>query len=129
MLGGYASISTAEPSLHLQQDALTAAGCERLFADIASGARTERNGLDEALAAFLRAGDTLVVWKLDGVGRSLRHLIELVNTLHARDLGFRSLQEAIDTTTSRGKLVFHGFGSLAEWRCTCCRTAGSTSTR
>lgn len=114
MLVGYARVSTAEQSLHLQQDALTAAGCERLFTDVASGARTERSGLDEALA-FLRPGDTLVVWKLDRLGRSLRHLIELVNALHEREVGFRSLQEAIDTTTPGGKLVFHVFGALAEF--------------
>jgi DNA invertase Pin-like site-specific DNA recombinase len=87
MLLGYARVSTAEQSLHLQQDALTAAGCERIYTDVASGARTERGGLEDALG-FARAGDTLVVWKLDRLGRSLRHLIDLVNTLHERQVGF-----------------------------------------
>ncbi len=114
MLIGYARVSTAEQSLDLQQDALTAAGCERIYTDVASGARIERSGLAEALG-YLRPGDTLVVWKLDRLGRSLRHLIDLVNALHARPVGFRSLQESIDTTTPGGKLVFHVFGALAEF--------------
>jgi DNA invertase Pin-like site-specific DNA recombinase len=114
MLIGYARVSTAEQSVHLQQDALTAAGCERIYTDVASGARTERSGLEEALG-HLRPGDALVVWKLDRLGRSLRHLIDLVNALHARQVGFRSLQESIDTTTPGGKLVFHVFGALAEF--------------
>lgn len=114
MLVGYARVSTAEQSLDLQLDALRAASCEHLFTDIASGAKAERQGLKEALA-YLRSGDTLVVWKLDRLGRSLRHLIEVVTALHERGVGFRSLQESIDTTTSGGKLIFHVFGALAEF--------------
>jgi DNA invertase Pin-like site-specific DNA recombinase len=114
MLVGYARVSTAEQSLDLQLDALRAAGCERLFTDIASGAKAERQGLTEALV-YVRPGDTLVVWKLDRLGRSLRHLIEVVTALHERGVGFRSLQESIDTTTSGGKLIFHVFGALAEF--------------
>ena len=111
---GYARISTHEQLLHLQEDALTKAGCERIFTDMVSGAKTERRGLEEALA-FLRAGDTLVVWRLDRLGRSLRHLIETVMKLEQRQIGFKSLTESIDTTTSGGKLVFHIFGALAEF--------------
>jgi DNA invertase Pin-like site-specific DNA recombinase len=114
MLVGYARVSTLEQTLALQQDALTEAGCERLFTDTASGSRTDRPGLDEALD-FLRPGDTLVVWQLDRLGRSLRHLIDTISLLQKRGIGFRSLQEQIDTTTSRGKLVFHVFGALAEF--------------
>ena len=113
MLVGYARVSTAEQSLALQQDALTAAGCERLFTDVASGAAAERDGLTAALA-YVRAGDTLVVWRLDRLGRSLKQLIERVTALDTAGVGFRSLTEAIDTTTSGGKLVFHLFGALAE---------------
>src|SRR4051812_23943205 len=114
MLVSYARVSTADQSLDLQEDALRKADCERLFTDVASGARDERAGLAEALA-FLRPGDTLVVWKLDRLGRSLKHLIETVTALQARKVGFRSLQESIDTTTSGGKLIFHVFGALAEF--------------
>ncbi len=112
MLVGYARVSTVDQSLDLQQDALQKAGCERLFTDVASGAQAAREGLREALD-FLRAGDTLVVWKLDRLGRSLAHLLEVVNTLHTRHIGFRSLQESIDSITSSGKLFFHIFGALA----------------
>src|SRR5574339_1070398 len=114
MLVGYARVSTADQTLGLQKDALTAAGCERLFSDTASGARADRPGLDEAVD-FLRPGDTLVVWRLDRLGRSLRHLIDTLGALDQRGIGFRSLQEQIDTTTSGGKLVFHVFGALAEF--------------
>jgi DNA invertase Pin-like site-specific DNA recombinase len=114
MLIGYARVSTHEQTLALQQDALTAAGCTQLFTDTASGALTERPGLTQALS-HLRSGDTLVVWRLDRLGRSLRNLIETVTALSQRDVGFRSLQEQIDTTTSGGKLVFHIFGALAEF--------------
>jgi len=114
MLVGYARVSTEDQSLDLQRDALTHAGCERVFTDVASGAKDERSGLTEALA-FLRPGDTLAVWKLDRLGRSLKHLIETVAALQARKIGFRSLQESIDTTTSGGKLIFHVFGALAEF--------------
>lgn len=111
---GYARISTNDQNLDLQNDALTKAGCEKIFTDIASGAKSDRAGLMEALN-FMRAGDTLVVWKLDRLGRSLRHLIDTVADIQAKKMGFRSIQENIDTTTSGGKLFFHIFGALAEF--------------
>lgn len=114
MFVGYARVSTLEQTLDLQRDALERAGCERQLSDTASGATTSRPGLDEALA-YLRAGDTLVVWRLDRLGRSLRHLIETVTALEARGIGFRSVTEQIDTTTPGGKLIFHVFGALAEF--------------
>jgi DNA invertase Pin-like site-specific DNA recombinase len=114
MLVGYARVSTLEQDASLQIDALQQAGCERIFQDKASGVKTERPGLQEA-RAFLRKGDTLVVWRLDRLGRSLKHLIEMVSELEGRGVGFRSLQEAIDTTTSGGRLIFHIFGALAEF--------------
>ncbi len=114
MLIGYARVSTFEQTLDLQQDALTHAGCEQVFTDTLSGSVAERPGLQNALL-YLRAGDTLVVWRLDRLGRSLKHLIETVTTLHERGIGFKSLTEDIDTTTSAGKLIFHVFGALAEF--------------
>src|SRR5438067_795339 len=111
---GYARISTGEQTLDLQRDALEKAGCERLLTDTASGAKTERPGLTQALE-HLRTGDTLVVWRLDRLGRSLRHLIDTLTDLDQRGIGFKSLTENIDTTTSGGRLVFHLFGSLAEF--------------
>src|SRR5512143_1072690 len=114
MLIGYARVSTLEQTLALQQDALTKAGCERTFTDTASGSLAARPGLTEALD-FARPGDTLVVWRLDRLGRSLRHLIDTVSLLQERGIGFKSLQEQLDTTTSGGKLVFHVFGALAEF--------------
>src|SRR3954465_2219798 len=114
MLIGYARVSTLDQTLALQQDALTAAGCEQLYTDTVSGSVTERPGLTQALS-HLRTGDTLVVWRLDRLGRSLAHLIDTIRQLQERDIGFRSLQEQIDTTTSGGKLVFHVFGALAEF--------------
>src|SRR5512143_384322 len=114
MLLGYARVSTFDQTLALQHDALTQAGCERVFTDTVSGARTDRPGLDEALD-FARRGDTVVVWRLDRLGRSLKHLIETMTLLAERGIGFKSLQEQIDTTTSGGKLVFHVFGALAEF--------------
>jgi DNA invertase Pin-like site-specific DNA recombinase len=114
MLVGYARVSTGDQNPDLQRDALTGAGCGRLFTDVASGAKGERPGMAEALA-YLRPGDTLVVWKLDRLGRSLKHLIEIVNQLQDKQIGFRSLQESLDTTTSGGKLLFHLFGALAEF--------------
>ena len=111
---GYARVSTPDQKLSLQHDALQRAGCDRVFDDQASGARTDRPGLAEALA-YLRAGDTLVVWKLDRLGRSMSHLIEKVGELAARGIGFRSLTENIDTTTPGGMLVFNIFGSLAQF--------------
>jgi DNA invertase Pin-like site-specific DNA recombinase len=114
MLIGYARVSTTEQTLDLQLDSLKQAGCNKVFTDTASGAQTERKGLDEALT-FLRSGDTLVVWRLDRLGRSLKHLIEVVSGLEKRGIGFKSLTENIDTTTSGGKLIFHIFGALAEF--------------
>lgn len=114
MLVGYARVSTLEQDVTLQIDELEKAGCERIFRDKVSGTKTERPGLQEALD-FLRTGDSLVVWRLDRLGRSLRHLIDTVSALEERGIGFRSLQEAIDTTTSGGRLIFHIFGALAEF--------------
>jgi DNA invertase Pin-like site-specific DNA recombinase len=114
MLIGYARVSTQEQTLALQQDALDKAGCETIFTDTVSGTKAERKGLTEALS-HLRGGDTLVVWRLDRLGRSLRHLIDTITALDERGVGFKSLTENIDTTTSGGKLVFHIFGALAEF--------------
>jgi len=114
MLIGYARVSTADQRLDLQQDALSAAGCEQIFTDTASGAKALRPGLSKALQ-YCRPVDTLVVWKLDRLGRSLPHLVETVRDLNNRGIGFKSLQENIDTTTSAGKLIFHIFASLAEF--------------
>lgn len=114
MKAGYARISTSDQNLYMQEDALKSEGCERIFKDIASGARTERPGLEEVLA-YLRAGDLLVVWKLDRLGRSVPHLIQTIKSLNERKIGFKSLQENIDTTTSGGKLIFHIFSALAEF--------------
>ena len=112
---GYARISTDDQSLDLQRDALTRAGCETVFEDCGvSGATTKRDGLDKALAQ-IEAGDVLVVWKLDRLGRSLPHLIEIIQQLGARGAGFTSLSESIDTTTAGGKLIFHLMGALAEF--------------
>src|SRR6266511_6021697 len=114
MLIGYARVSTNEQTLALQNDALTNAGCVRLFTDTASGATTSRPGLAEAIS-FAREGDVLVVWRLDRLGRSLKHLIDTITTLERQGIGFKSLTENIDTTTSGGKLIFHIFGALAEF--------------
>jgi DNA invertase Pin-like site-specific DNA recombinase len=114
MLIGYARVSTQDQTLDLQLDALKKAGCEKFYTDTASGAKTERKGLEEAID-YAREGDILVVWRLDRLGRSLRHLIETITFLNNRKVGFRSLTENIDTTTSGGKLVFHIFGALAEF--------------
>jgi DNA invertase Pin-like site-specific DNA recombinase len=111
---GYARVSTTDQQPHLQVDALERAGCYRVFTETASGARADRPTLAQLLDQ-LRPGDTLVVWKLDRLGRSLRHLVDTVTGLADRSVGFRSLQEAIDTTTPGGKLVFHVFAALAEF--------------
>jgi DNA invertase Pin-like site-specific DNA recombinase len=111
---GYARVSTADQEPALQIDALNAIGCVRIFADRASGSVAERPELIHALD-HLRRSDTLVVWKLDRLGRSLRHLIDTVRELEERGVGFRSLHESIDTTTPAGRLVFHVFGALAEF--------------
>jgi DNA invertase Pin-like site-specific DNA recombinase len=114
MLIGYARVSTHDQTPNLQQNALTKAGCSKIFTDTASGTKRERKGLDEALA-YVRSGDTLVVWRLDRLGRSLPHLIATMTSLEERGIGFKSLTENIDTTTSGGKLIFHIFGALAEF--------------
>ena len=111
---GYARVSTTDQHPQLQVDALERAGCYRVFVETASGARPDRPVLEQVLDQ-LRPGDTLVVWKLDRLGRSLRHLVDTVTGLADRRIGFRSLQEAIDTTTPGGKLVFHVFAALAEF--------------
>jgi DNA invertase Pin-like site-specific DNA recombinase len=111
---GYARISTASQNLEGQTDALNAAGCEKIFADTASGKLAERPELARCLE-YLRPGDTLVVWRLDRLGRSLRHLVETVNALSERGVAFASLHEGIDTSTSTGRLVFHIFAALAEF--------------
>src|SRR4051795_8198611 len=114
MLIGYARVSTNEQNLDLQRDALNKAGCTEIYTDNVSGTKATRPGLTEALS-HLRSGDTLVVWRLDRLGRSLRHLIDTVTELQERGIGFKSVTESIDTTTSGGKLVFHIFGALAEF--------------
>lgn len=111
---GYARVSTHEQTLALQQDALNAAQCGLTFTDTISGVTTERPGLQQALS-HLRTGDTLVVWRLDRLGRSLKHLIETVTRLDAQGIGFKSLTESIDTTTPGGVLIFHVFGALAQF--------------
>jgi len=107
---GYARVSTGAQRPDLQVDALKAADCYRVFVDRASGALAARPALDQ-----VRPGDTLVVWKLDRLGRSLRHLVDTIAALADRGVGFRSLQEQVDTTTPGGKLVFHVFAALAEF--------------
>ncbi|MEO6783012.1 MAG: recombinase family protein [Bradyrhizobium sp.] len=114
MLIGYARVSTHDQSLDLQKDALEKAGCEKIFTEVGSGAKADRLQLKEA-ADFAREKDTLVVWKLDRLGRSLKHLIQTVNELHDRRIGFRSLRESLDTSSASGKLFFHVFGALAEF--------------
>jgi DNA invertase Pin-like site-specific DNA recombinase len=111
---GYARVSTGEQTLDLQLDALGKAGCGKVYQETASGAKAERPVLAEVLG-YLRPGDTLVVWRLDRLGRSLKHLIETVSLLAERGIGFKSLTEQIDTTTPGGKLIFHVFGALAEF--------------
>ena len=114
MLIGYARVSTDDQNLALQRDALAAAGCEKIYEDRISGARAERPGLTLALEVA-RAGDTLIVWRLDRLGRSLKDLIALAERLEQRKVGLKSLKEALDTTSSGGRLVFHIFGALAEF--------------
>src|SRR5690242_461171 len=115
MLVGYARVSTQDQRPELQLDALAAAGCERVYTEKASGAQRDRPELEAALD-FVREGDTLVVWRMDRLARSIRQLIETVEDLERRKIGLRSLTEAIDTTTtSGGRLVFHIFAALAEF--------------
>lgn len=113
-LVGYCRVSTADQSPDLQTDALKQAGCSRIFTDTASGALVARPQLDAALD-YIRAGDTLVVWRLDRLARSLKHLMDLVVVLDEKGVGFKSLQENIDTTTPSGTLFFHLFGAFAQF--------------
>lgn len=114
MLIGYARVSTQDQNINLQKDALEKAGCEAIYCEVSSGSKADRPELKKAIS-YAREGDTLVVWKLDRLGRSIQHLIDLVNQLQERKIGFKSLQENIDTTTSGGKLIFHIFSALAEF--------------
>ena len=114
MLIGYARISTHDQNLDLQKDALEKAGCKKIYVEQMSGSSRIRPELEKTLE-MLRNGDTLVVWRLDRLGRSLKHLIELISKLEQKEIGFKSLMESMDTTTSGGKLVFHIFGALAEF--------------
>ncbi len=116
MLIGYARVSKNEQNLDLQRDALIKAGCseKNIFTDKITGTKTERRGLEQALT-HLREGDTLVVWRLDRLGRSLKHLIETVTKLQKQNIAFKSITENIDTSTATGQLVFHIFGALAEF--------------
>lgn len=111
---GYARVSTGDQDLALQEDALRAAECEPIYSDRISGAKTARPELDKALA-YVRRGDTFVVWRLDRLGRSLPHLIETVRALQECGVAFKSLNEQIDTTTANGRLIFHLFGALAQF--------------
>ena len=113
MLIGYARVSTQDQNLDLQSEALTKAGCEKIFNDKISGSRAERPGLAKALE-MLREGDTLVVWKLDRLGRSVKNLVDLVGELHQQGIQFKSLTDAIDTGTPSGRFFFHVMASLAE---------------
>jgi len=111
---GYARVSTGDQDTALQLDALRKAGCEKLLEDKASGVKTDRPGLTEA-ARYARDGDTLTVWKLDRLGRSMKHLLEIVTELESKGVGFRSITENTDTTTSGGRLIFHLFEALAQF--------------
>lgn len=111
---GYARVSTADQSLNPQTDSLSEAGCEKLFTDVASGARTQRPSLEKAMS-FCRKGDIFIVWKLDRMGRSMSHLIEMIQMLEKKGVGFQSLTEKTDTTTAGGRLIFHLFGALSKF--------------
>ena len=114
MIIGYARVSTQDQNPELQLDALSHAGCEQIFHEKMTGTSKERPELSLCLRT-LRSGDTLVVWRMDRLARSLKDLVEIIDDLHQRGIGFKSLTEAIDTTSSSGKLIFHIFGALAEF--------------
>lgn len=114
MLIGYCRVSTIDQNPDLQRDALTNAGCERLFEDRMTGTKKDRPGLTEALA-FARPGDTITVWRLDRLGRSLKDLLQIVGDLEERGVGLRSLTESIDTSSSGGRLIFSIFGAIGEF--------------
>ncbi len=114
MLIGYARVSTSDQSPLLQTDALKQAGCQKIFSDTISGKNASRPQLDK-LKEHCRQGDTVVVWRLDRLGRSLKDLIEIINFFDSHGISFKSLHENIDTATSSGKLIFHIFGALAEF--------------
>lgn len=114
MIIGYARVSTPDQVLDLQVDALEKAGCEKIYVDEGPGTIVDRQGLN-LLKQTLRRGDTLVVWRLDRLGRSLRNLVEWLNFFQTEGVGFRSLTESIDTTTASGRLIFHLFASMAEF--------------
>jgi len=111
---GYARVSTSDQKIRMQEDALKNAGCHEIYIDVASGVKSDRPGLEKAFHR-LREGDTLLVWKLDRLGRSVQHLIQTIKMLSEQKIGFKSLEENIDTTTSGGKLIFHIFSALAEF--------------
>ena len=113
MLIGYARVSTLDQNLELQREALTKAGCQKVFEDKVSGTRADRPGLGKA-QEMLREGDTLVVWKLDRLGRSVKQLVDLVGEFHKQGIQFKSLTDAIDTGTPSGRFFFHVMASLAE---------------
>lgn len=113
MLIGYARVSTDDQDLALQMDALNKSGCERIFTDKVSGVEAKRAGLAQAIS-HLREGDTLVVWKLDRLGRTVKGLVDLVTTLEGRGIQFRSLTDGIDTSTGPGRFFFHVMAALAQ---------------
>ena len=113
MFIGYARVSTQDQSMNLQTDALIRAGCKEIFEDVVSGFKSNREGL-EKLLKYVRSGDTIIVWKLDRLGRSLKNLIELIQFFNDKNIGFKSLQENIDTTTPQGKFMVTVFGAVAE---------------
>ncbi len=128
MIIGYARVSTQDQNPQLQRDALEEAGCEQVFEERVTGTKRERPELQACLRT-LRDGDTLVVWKLDRLARSLKDLVELIHELNERGVGFRSLTEAIDTTSAGGKLVFHIFGALAEFEHSLIRVMSAADVR
>ena len=113
MLIGYARVSTFDQNVDLQEDALKRAGCEKIFSDKVSGAKKERPGMNEAIS-HLRAGDTLVIWKLDRLGRSISHLIDIISRLDAMGVHFQSITDGIDTQTPAGRFFFHVMAALSQ---------------